>query len=211
MAWLAHDGLKYAVAHYGYFAVALTIGLESMGLPLPGETILILAAMYAAAHADLNIYLVGIAAGFGAIIGDNMGYWLGHRFGYPLLCRYGGRVGMTAPRIRLGQYLFQRYGAAIVFLGRFVALLRILSAFLAGANHMPWRSFLIANATGGIVWAAIFTAGGYYFGKLVFQVHGTIGAIIFVAAAPVFFGTGLLLRRAESQWQVLADRALPPG
>src|SRR5271167_3656124 len=127
-----------------------------MGVPLPGETILVLAAIYAATHVDLNIWLVVIAAAAGAIMGDNLGYWLGLRFGYPFLRRYGHLFGLTHARIKLGQYLFLRHGTKVVFLGRFVAVLRIFAAFLAGANRMKWQLFLVANASGGMIWASAF-------------------------------------------------------
>ncbi|TMJ70739.1 MAG: DedA family protein, partial [Alphaproteobacteria bacterium] len=136
--------LQQLVPLHGYWVVGLIVGLESLGLPLPGETILVLAAIYAATDPSLNIWLVIAVAAFGAIIGDNIGYWLGSRYGYALLLRYGERIGMLEPRIKLGQYLFLRHGAKVVFLGRFVALLRILAAFLAGLNRMPWRAFLMA-------------------------------------------------------------------
>ena len=89
MSLFSHEGLDSLVATYGYFAVALGVGLESMGLPLPGETILVVAAIYAATHAELNIWLIVVAASAGAIVGDNLGYLLGSRFGYPLLLRFG--------------------------------------------------------------------------------------------------------------------------
>jgi membrane protein DedA with SNARE-associated domain len=142
-----------------------------MGLPLPGETILVLAAIYAATESSFNVGVVIAVAAFGAIVGDNAGYWLGLRYGYALLLRYGKRIGMFEARIKLGQYLFLKHGAKVVFLGRFVALLRMLAAFLAGVNRMPWRAFLVANACGGIIWAAVFGIGGYFFGKLLLQLH----------------------------------------
>jgi membrane protein DedA with SNARE-associated domain len=145
--------LQQLVSAHGYWVVALIVGLESMGLPLPGETILVLAAIYAATEPSFNVGVVIAVAAFGAIVGDNAGYWLGLRYGYPLLLRYGERVGMFEARIKLGQYLFLKHGAKVVFLGRFVALLRMLAAFLAGVNRMPWRAFLIANAGGAIIWA----------------------------------------------------------
>jgi membrane protein DedA with SNARE-associated domain len=138
--------LQQLVSLHGYWVIGLIVGLESLGLPLPGETILVLAAIYAATEPSLNIWVVIAVAAFGAIIGDNIGYWFGSRYGYALLLRYGERIGMFEPRIKLGQYLFLRHGAKVVFLGRFVALLRILAAFLAGLNRMPWRAFLMANA-----------------------------------------------------------------
>src|ERR1700730_7965788 len=151
----SHQELDQLIATYGYLAVTVGVGLESMGLPLPGETILVLAAMYAASHADLNIWLVGVAAVAGAIMGDNFGYWLGLNYGYPLLRRFGRHVGLPDRRIKVGQYLFLRFGNKVVFLGRFVALLRMLAAFLAGVNRMRWSAFLVANALGGILWATL--------------------------------------------------------
>jgi hypothetical protein len=106
-----------------------------------------IASIYAATEPSFNIWVVVAVAGFGATMGDNIGYWLGSKYGYALL-RHGERIGMFEARIKLGQYLFLRHGAKVVFLGRFVALLRILAAFLAGLNRMPWLTFLMANATG---------------------------------------------------------------
>ena len=130
--------------------VAFVIGLESMGLPVPGETTLVTAGIYAGTTGRLNIALVVAAASTGAILGDNLGYWIGHRFGYRLLLRYGRLLRLTPARIKLGQYLFHRHGGTVVFFGRFMALLRTLSALTAGINWMPWWRFLFFNAAGGI-------------------------------------------------------------
>src|ERR1700730_9427205 len=154
--------LQQLVNAHGYWVVALIVGLESMGIPLPGETILVLAAIYAAADPTLNIWLVIAAAAVGSIIGDNLGYWIGKRYAYAILVRYGRHIGMSAARIKVGQYLFRKHGAKVVFFGRFVALLRILAAFLAGVNRMPWRAFLVANAAGAVLWASAFGIGGYF-------------------------------------------------
>jgi membrane protein DedA with SNARE-associated domain len=201
--------LQQLVSAHGYWVVALIVGLESMGLPLPGETILILAAIYAATEPSFNLWAVIAVAAFGAIVGDNAGYWLGLRYGYALLLRYGERIGMVEARIKLGQYLFLKHGAKVVFLGRFVALLRILAAFLAGVNRMPWRAFLIANASGGIIWATVFGIGGYFFGKLLLQLHHALASIVFAVALAAFFGCGYLVRRYEDRLTALAERALP--
>jgi membrane protein DedA with SNARE-associated domain len=201
--------LHQLVTAHGYWAVALIVGLESMGLLLPGETILVLAAIYAATEPSFNIWVVIAVAAFGAIVGDNAGYWLGLRYGYALLLRYGERIGMFEARIKLGQYLYLKHGAKVVFLGRFVALLRILAAFLAGVNRMPWRAFLIANASGGIIWAAVFGIGGYFFGKLLLQLHHALAPIVFALALAAFFGCGYLVRRYEDRLTALAERALP--
>jgi membrane protein DedA with SNARE-associated domain len=201
--------LQQLVSLHGYWVVGLIVGLESLGLPLPGETILVLAAIYAATEPSFNIWVVIAVAAVGAISGDNVGYWLGSRYGYALLLRYGKRIGMFEPRIKLGQYLFLRHGAKVVFLGRFVALLRILAAFLAGLNRMPWRIFLMANATGGVIWAAVFGLGGFVFGKALLQLHHALAPLVFALALAGFFGCGYLIRRYENRLTALAERALP--
>src|SRR6516225_12288096 len=180
-----------------------------MGVPLPGETILVLAAIYAAADPNLNIWLVIAAAAIGSIIGDNMGYFIGQRYAYALLLRYGRHIGMSTPRIKVGQYLFRKHGGKVVFFGRFIALLRILAAFLAGLNRMPWREFLIANAGGGVIWATVFGVGGYFFGKVLLQVHHALAPIVFLLALAGFLGCGYLIRRHEHRLTALAEQALP--
>src|SRR6266567_8826520 len=116
---------------------------------------------------------------------------------------------MFEARIKLGQYLYLKHGAKVVFFGRFVALLRILAAFLAGVNRMPWRAFLISNASGGIIWAAVFGIGGYFFGKLLLQLHHALAPIVFALTLAAFFGCGYLIRRYEDRLTVLAEQHYP--
>ncbi|MDJ0448636.1 DedA family protein [Methylocystis sp. JR02] len=146
---------------YGYWAIFLVVALESSGLPLPGETMLVGAAIYARLSGALSIDWIVAAAAAGAIMGDNIGYWIGREFGYRFLERHGWRVGLGPEKLRLGQYLFYKWGGAIVFFGRFIALLRILAALLAGANRLPAGKFFLYNAAGGIVWALVFGFGAY--------------------------------------------------
>jgi membrane protein DedA with SNARE-associated domain len=202
------EHLQQLIASHGYWVIALIIGLESMGIPLPGETILVLAAIYAAADPSLNIWLVIAAAAIGSIVGDNTGYWIGKRYAYALLLRYGKHIGLSHPRIKVGQYLFRHHGSEVVFFGRFVALLRILAAFLAGVNHMPWRSFLVANAAGAVMWAATFGIGGYFFGLLLLQLRRTIAMVAFVLAVGAFFAIGYLINRYEKQLVEVAEREI---
>jgi membrane protein DedA with SNARE-associated domain len=209
VTWFPHEQLQQFISTHGYWAVALVVGLESMGLPLPGETVLVLATIYAATDPNISVWLVITAAALGSIIGDNVGYWLGKKFGYALLLQYGSHIGMSDARIKIGQYLFLRHGGKVVFFGRFVALLRILAAVLAGVNRMPWRSFLPANAGGAVIWAAVFGVGGYLFGKVLLQLHGAVGPIAFVVATTVLLGGGLLMRRFEVRLADAAERALP--
>jgi membrane protein DedA with SNARE-associated domain len=208
MDWLSAEYLTQLIATYGYVAVAVIIGLESMGLPLPGESALVLAALYASRH-DHNIVGVVAAAATGAILGDNIGYWIGREFGYRLLLRYGGYIGLSASKIKLGQYLFLRHGGKVVFFGRFVAILRILAAFLAGVNRMDWRRFLLANAAGGILWASAVGFGAYTFGKAVLRVTGPLGIALIIVSVALIVGALWFARRHEAELEAEAEQALP--
>ena len=204
----SHHDLHNFIANYGYWAVAFFVALESMGIPLPGETILVLAAGYAGSH-DGNIVLVIASAAVGAIIGDNVGYLVGRELGSRFLQRYGPTIGFTPARIKLGQYLFMRYGSTVVFTGRFIAVLRFLAAFLAGANRMVWSKFLVANAAGGIVWATVVGLVAYSIGKELHHVQGPFGEASFVLAGVVLLGIFMYLRRHEAEMQREAEKALP--
>ncbi len=208
MSLLSPDVI-HLISQYGYGAVMLAVGIESIGIPFPGETTLLAAAIYAGNTHRLNIFLVVGAAAVGAIIGDNVGFLIGREFGYRFLLRYGRYVRITGARIKLGQYMFLRHGGKVVFFGRFVAILRALAAILAGSNRMTWPRFLIFNATGGIIWAAIYGFGAYYLGEQVHRVLGPVGIGLFVVAAVLAVGGYLFLRRHEKQLEERAERALP--
>lgn len=165
---------------YGYWAIFVVVALESSGLPLPGETILVGAAIFSAQTGRMSIEYIIAAAAAGAILGDNIGYWIGREFGAKLLMRYGRYVGIGPQKLRLGQYLFQRWGGSIVFYGRFVSLLRILAAMLAGVNRLDPLKFFFYNASGGIVWALFFGYGGYYLMSAFKRIEGPVGSIAFV-------------------------------
>jgi membrane protein DedA with SNARE-associated domain len=197
------------LAHAGYGAVMLAVGIESMGIPFPGETTLIAAAAYAGSTHKLNIVFVVAAAAAGAIIGDNIGFWIGREIGLRLLIRYGKYIRMTERRIKLGQYLFQRYGGTVVFFGRFVAVLRALAAFLAGTNRMTWPRFLVFNAAGGIVWAGVYGFGAYALGTQIHRLAGPVGAALGVVALVLIVCGFVFLRRHEHQLEDEAERALP--
>ena len=197
------------IAAYGYLAVLILVGLESMGLPLPGETALIAAAVYAGTSHELNIVGVVAAATAGAVIGDNIGYEIGRLIGFPVLRRYGSRIGLDSRRLRLGQYLFRRYGGAIVFFGRFAALLRTFAALLAGANHMPWPRFVFYNASGGLVWSSIFGFGGYVLGSSVHRISGPVGVGLFLLALVAAIGAIVFVRRHEQAMLLEAELSVP--
>jgi membrane protein DedA with SNARE-associated domain len=184
MGFLDGDTVQHLITHYGYAAIFLVVMMESTGIPMPGETILISAAALAGTKHALDIRGVIAAAAGGAIVGDNIGFWVGREFGEPLLEKWGYLVGLDARKRLLGRYLFARYGGSIVFFGRFVALLRAFAAVLAGANNLaPWR-FFVFNALGGIVWATVFGLGGYLLGAGIHRIAGPVGwAMLIVALA----------------------------
>ncbi|WGJ15215.1 DedA family protein [Methylocapsa sp. D3K7] len=172
---LAH--IQPLIAQHGYWVVFVIVMLESAGVPLPGETILILASGYAGATGELNLTLVITCAAAGAIVGDNIGFWIGRTFGANFLLRYGKFVHLPESRLKLGQYLFERHGAKIVFFGRFVAFLRVFAALLAGVNKYGWPQFLFFNAAGGITWAIAIGVSAYLFGDSIHHVSGPLGVI----------------------------------
>ncbi len=202
------DALPHLVHRFGYWVVGGVVGAESMGVPLPGETTVIAAAIYAGTTHHLNIYFVVAAAAAGAIIGDNLGFLIGREIGYRVLRRWGRRIGIDERRLVLGQYLFRRHGGAVVFFGRFVAVLRALAALLAGANRMPWREFLIYNTLGGIVWACLYGFGAYALGKAVTTVAQPLGIAFGVIAAIVVVAGIVFLKRNEARLTEQAERAL---
>jgi len=204
-----HVDPEHLIRTYGYFAVGGIVGLESLGVPLPGETTLIAAATFAGATHRLDIGLVILAAAVGAIGGDSAGFWLGRGLGWPLLHRYGPRIGLSEPRLKLGQYLFLRHGGKVVFFARFVAALRAFAALLAGANRMAWPRFLVFNALGGVVWAAIMGSAAYLFGHQLHKFAAPIGIGLLVLVIVVVIAGVVFVRRHERALIAEAERALP--
>lgn len=199
MSLLSSHHLAGLLHEYGYGLIAVLIGLESMGLPLPGESLLIGAALYAGTTHELSMPLVVAAASLGAIVGDNLGYLIGRSVGYRLLHRYGGYVRLTPQRLEAGRWLFARHGGKVVLFGRFVAILRTLAALLAGANRMPWPHFFAANAAGGIAWASLYGFGAYALGKEIKRVQGPLGIAAAVIGIGAIAGTMLYARRQEKR------------
>jgi membrane protein DedA with SNARE-associated domain len=194
----------HLIGSYGYWALFALVAAESLGVPLPGETALIFAGTYAGTTHHLSPWLIFVVAAAAAIIGDNIGFWIGDKGGYRLARRYGRKVRLDERKLKTARYLFDRHGISVVFFGRFVSVLRTYAAFLAGTSRMRWRKFLPANAAGGIVWAAIYTAAAYFAGNALQRASGTINWILGGVAAVAIIAVVLLVRREGS---VLADRA----
>jgi membrane protein DedA with SNARE-associated domain len=201
--------LTQLIAADGYSVVCIVVALESMGLPVPGETTLVTAAIYAGTTHRLNIWLVIAAAAIGAIVGDSVGFWIGRVFGHRLLLRYGTLLRMTPRRIKLGQYLFQRHGGKVVFFGRFFSVLRALAALLAGINYMDWRRFLLFNVAGGILWATLFGLGANAFGREIDALRGTAAVLLSIAGIVAVIVGLWFVRRHETALEDRAEEALP--
>jgi membrane protein DedA with SNARE-associated domain len=195
------ETIQPLIAQHGYWVVFLVIMLESAGVPLPGESALVLAAVYAGATGQLDIAYVIATAIAAATIGDNCGFWIGRIYGVELLERYGRFVHLTESRLRIGRYLFERHGGKIVFFGRFVAVLRVFTAVLAGVNKYGWKPFLFFNASGAIVWATIMGLGGYLFGDSIHRVSGVLGIAALVIAVMGIFGFIYIIRLQEKRFE----------
>jgi membrane protein DedA with SNARE-associated domain len=197
----------HLLSEWGYAAVMLAVIADSFGLPVPGEVMLMLAAVYAGATHHLALPAVIAVAVVGAIAGDNITYRLGRHGGYPFVRRHGTMLHLDQRRLTIGQYLFHRYGGSVVWLGRMIPVLHIWTAVLAGVNRMPWPRFALANAAGAVVWAVVLSLIGYAFGKTALH----FGAIIAGAAVPaaILIGLGviLLLRANERRLYAAARRS----
>jgi len=203
------SNLDSLLATYGYLAVFVFVGVESIGVPVPGETMLVTAAIYAGTTGRLSIFWVIVASAAGAIVGDNIGYAIGRTGGYRLVKRYGRYIRLEENRLRLGQYLFDKHGSKVVFFGRFVSVLRIFAAFLAGVNRMHWRTFLIFNAAGGIIWSTLYGIAAFLLGKQLLQLSGRVDLVLAIVGVAVIIAVIVFLRRNEARLQAEADRARP--
>jgi membrane protein DedA with SNARE-associated domain len=195
--FLSVHELNSLLATYGYLAVLLLVAVESTGIPVPGETMLITAAMYAGTSHRLQAGLVVAAAAIGAVLGDNLGFMIGREGGHRLLRRYGRYVRLDERKLRVSEHLFYRHGGKVVFFGRFVALLRIWAAFLAGANRMPWGRFLLFNAAGGILWALIYGLGGYGLGNTMAGLGGMATLFGMALTGVIGLALAVAMRRHE--------------
>ena len=201
--------ISHLVDTYGYWAVFFLVGAESLGVPLPGETALIVAGTYAGHTHRLSPWLIFAVAAAAAIIGDNIGFWIGDKGGYRLARRYGNKVRLDERKLKIARYLFDRHGPKVVFFGRFVSVLRTYAAFLAGTSRMRWRRFLPANAAGGIVWAAIYTTAAYLAGNALQRASGTITWVLAGAAVAAIVLVLLLLRHQTGRLAARAEAAYP--
>jgi membrane-associated protein len=157
--------LRNAVVHYGYWAVGAALLAENAGVPVPGETILLIACFLAYSEHALRLPWIILVATIAATLGDNLGFSLGYYGGRPLLVRYQALFKIQNRTLQRGEDLFARYGAVTVFFARFVFGMRIIAGPLAGVLRMPWRQFMIFNLLGAALWVSVISGAGYLFGQ----------------------------------------------
>jgi len=199
-----HNSLQLIVQYmnqYGYWAVFFGVMLENAGLPIPGETILLVAGFLCSEH-HLNLALVMIVAATGAVIGDNIGFAIGHHFGRGFLLRFGKFVFLTPARLEHMTNYFASHGNKTILVARFITGLRVFAAILAGASRMPWRVFVVYNIAGAVLWSVVISALGFVFGHslpLLVRWVGWSGTILLIAAVlTVILVWRLRARRREN-------------
>jgi len=198
---IAHffGGLAPYIQEYGVLAVMVILTFESIGIPLPGESLLVVASVLAA-RGEISLPALMVSAWAGSVSGDNLGYLLGRRFGRALILRWGAKIGITAGALAKVEAVFARYGAVTVAFARFVNVLRQLNGVVAGIAKMDWKRFLFFNALGGALWVIVWTSAGYYLGKHVSN-FGAVAARLEHGGA--LFGIGVLLVAvAYAAWRV---------
>jgi len=157
--------LRSFIADYGYWAIALVLLCENAGIPLPGETTLLLASFLAYSEHQLHLGWIIVVAICAATLGDNLGYAIGHYGERPLLDRYQSFFRISSITLKRGEEMFARYGAAAIFFARFVFGMRVFAGPLAGVLRMRWRAFVLFNFLGAAVWVTVIASAGYFFGQ----------------------------------------------
>ena len=197
--------MESLVHDYGLAILFLLIAMESAGIPLPGETALVAAGVLAS-RGDMDIVAVIVVATVAAILGDNVGYWIGRLGGRKLLQRWGRLERHAARVLPWSERFFRRHGAKTIFLGRFIAVLRVTAAWMAGISHMHWWRFFLWNAAGGICWAALVGLVAYYAGRAAADAISRYGlfagaaiAVLLVVGAVVYRFVRRRLMEAEPE------------
>ena len=209
--------LEPVLSNHGYLAVGGLVLLEDFGVPVPGETVLVLAAVFAGAG-RLSIVLVGVIAVVAAVVGDNIGFALGRHGGRRLIERYGRYVLLTAPRLEKATAVFGRHGGKVVVIARFIDGLRQANGWIAGLSRMRWPSFLAFNVVGGVLWVGTWTTVGYMSGSHIDAIYSAVVryetylAIAVAVLLIAYIGRRLYRRlRSHSGEAGGEERDEPPG
>jgi membrane protein DedA with SNARE-associated domain len=199
------------LGHYGYWAILLLVMVEDFGIPVPGETILIAGAIYAGAG-RLNVVVVGVVGFAAAVIGDNIGFAIGHFGGRALVLRWGKYVFLTEERLDSAERFFARHGGVVIVIARFLEVLRQANGIIAGISRMHWLRFLAFNALGAALWAGTWVSVGYFAGNHITTIYDYITrysyyALIALAAALVAWIVFRVRRRARARATQASDKS----
>jgi membrane protein DedA with SNARE-associated domain len=208
-SWMSSNLMHELIHTYGLWIMFIGITLEFAGIPLPGETMLISAALYAGSTHRLTIGSVVLVATLATTLGGMIGYVIGRSIGFRLLLHYGRYIWLDERRLKVGQYLFLRHGGKIVFFGRFIDPLRIFAGVLAGANRMSAPNFLLMNTLGGICWSALIGLGAYWLGAQIKHVAGIISLLLLAVAVGLIAAGIIFFRRHERELEERAEKAIP--
>lgn len=201
--------INHLVARDGYWALFLLITAESLGVPLPGEAILIAAGTYAGQTHKLSVWLIFAIAAGAAVVGGTVGFLIGEYGGYRLLRRYGRYIRVKEAELKVGRYIFARYGGWVVFFGRFVAILRTYASFLAGTNRMARPKFMVFNVAGGVVWAGVWSFLSYYAGNGLKHASGRVDLVVGIVAVILVVTVIVVIRRQSKRLEAVAEAAYP--
>jgi membrane protein DedA with SNARE-associated domain len=205
------NSLAGPLDHFGYWAVLLFVMIEDFGVPVPGETILIAASAYAGAG-KLNVIMVAVIGFVAAVIGDNIGFAIGHYGGRALVLRWGRYVRLTEERLDKAEIFFNRHGAWIITIARFIEVLRQANGIVAGTTGMRWRRFLAFNALGAALWVGTWVSLGYLAGKHIDAIYHDItrySYYVLIAGAVVLAGyiARHILRRRRRRTAAASSQA----
>ena len=201
--------MSHLVSHYGYWAVFTVLALEAFGIPIPGEVMLIAAGTYAGTSHHLSVWIIWLVGFVGVEIGATAGYWLGVKGGYPLLRRYGKYIRMNEPEVKVGRYVFDRYGPLVVSAGRFVAVLRTYAAFLAGTNRMNPLKYQVFNIAGAVAWTGTWSLLSYHLGNSLKSASRTVDYVVGGVVVVLVVAAILVVRRQAKRLEALAEAAYP--
>ena len=195
-------GLEGFVRHYGAFAVMLILAIEALGAPVPGESLLIFASVLAG-RGEMSLPSLLIFAWVGSVLGDNLGYLIGRKFGRGTILRYGTKVGLTAERFSGIEHVYVRYGSVTVSFARFFSILRQLNGIVAGILGMSWWRFVLFDAVGAALWVMVWVFAPAYFGEhltfIISMAHHTKVVASFLLAATFILVLGLFIRRLRAR------------
>jgi membrane protein DedA with SNARE-associated domain len=193
------DLVRNAVVHYGYWAVGAALLIENAGIPVPGETILLLASFLSYSEHDLRLSWIIVVATLASTLGDNLGFALGYYGGRPLLARYQVFFRIQDATVERGEGLFARYGAGTIFFARFVFGMRIIAGPMAGVLRMPWRKFMVFNFLGAGLWVTVISSAGYLFGRHWDRLERNVERFDVVIVIAVLLVVALLWWRSRGQ------------